>query len=372
MSTKTLWGVIAGVAAAGYSSGRSRLKARLAGAAAFLAALLAFGGVASAGVNFVCDASIGASLCTQINNTVDPLYGSTFSNANTSVWLTFGNTGLGGSAQYVTGVSYSDYLNALAAETNANSGVVRLDALNSLPTNEPALYNNNPIVLTSSLAAALGLSTGPGIDSNFNPCTLGAAGCYNGFMELASPSHLLSEGYTYYDRAGTETGSQFDIFSVIEHETDEILGTVSCVADVSSQAVDFCGSGVPSAADLYRYASPGVRSLTTTNPAYFSYDGGTTDVANYNTALNGGDFGDWNLQYACAQNYIQDAFACPGSTGDITNDGGPEINLLNSVGYNLATSVPEPATWTVLLLGIAAVGGTLRASRRRSPATVAT
>ena len=353
--------------AIGVSIRRSWSSARLAGLAVFLT-VFAVAGVANAGVNFVCDSSIGSALCAQINGTVDPLYNSTFSNANSSIYLTFGNTELGASDQYITSTTYSAYVNALTSETNTGSGVVRLEALNSLPASEPLLYRSSPVVLTSSLAAALGLPTGFGNDASFEPCALGTSGCYNGLITLATPSVLAGEGNSYYERVGTELSTQFDIFGLIEHETDELLGTSSCVADVDSTAKDACGSQDPTAADLYRFSAPGVRSLVTTNPAYFSYDDGTTDVANYNTALNRGDFGDWSLQYTCAQNYIQDAFACAGSTGDITNSGGPEVKLLNAVGFNLVTGVPEPSAWTFLLVGVGVVGATLRASRRKGVA----
>ena len=47
-----------------------------------------------------------------------------------------------------------------------------------------------------------------------------------------------------------------------------------------------------SALDLFRYSSPGARQLTAGNTAYFSLDGGNTDLNNFNT-LSGEDTGDW-------------------------------------------------------------------------------
>jgi hypothetical protein len=347
------------------------LGARLAGLAAFVISIT-FAGAASAGVSFVCDPSIGAALCTTINSTVDPIYDNTFTNADASIYLTFGNTGLGSNEQYVNFVPYTDYVGALAAETHASSGVVRLDALSSLAANATTVYGAGYVGGTSALLTDIGFSGATGNTSTLAPCSIGTAGCYNAYMVLASPAILAGESsndWSYYFRTGTEASNQFDIFSVIEHETDEVLGTISCISDSTSGLSNFCAGATgqpntPSAADLYRYSAPGSLSLQTNNPAYFSYDGGVTDVANYNTANNGGDFGDFNLQYTCAQNYIQDAFACAGSSGDITSDGGPEVKLLDAVGFNLATAVPEPDAWAILLLGVALVGGTLRARRR--------
>ena len=61
--------------------------------------------------------------------------------------------------------------------------------------------------------------------------------------------------------------------------------------------------GNPAAADLFRYGAPGVRSFalntstaepcTGTPTAYFSVNGGITNLSNYNNCNNGGDYGDW-------------------------------------------------------------------------------
>jgi hypothetical protein len=47
-----------------------------------------------------------------------------------------------------------------------------------------------------------------------------------------------------------------------------------------------------SALDLFRYSSPRGRQLAAVNTAYFSLDGGNSDLNNFNT-LSGEDAGDW-------------------------------------------------------------------------------
>jgi hypothetical protein len=78
------------------------------------------------------------------------------------------------------------------------------------------------------------------------------------------------------------------------------------------------------------------------------------DGATYNTAANGLDYADFtqNCQF------IQDAYGCPGQAGlDITNDGpgglaGPEIAILNAIGYD--TVAPEPSTVSLFALALGA------------------
>jgi hypothetical protein len=110
-------------------------------------------------------------------------------------------------------------------------------------------------------------------------------------------------------------------------------------------------------------------TLSTTPGAYFSYNGGATngaigsggDPLFYNTLSNGDDYGDFLPSSPnCGTNQaVQDAEGCPGKDAglSILNDGRGEINLLNAVGYDVASSVtttptPEPGTISLLGLGL--------------------
>src|ERR1035438_913084 len=92
---------------------------------------MAFGcTLASAGISFTCAATINtlgpATTCNTLNTTIAGLYGSTFSNANASIYIQYGITGLGQSTTgFLNLVSYGTYQNALATEGGA--GVVRAD-----------------------------------------------------------------------------------------------------------------------------------------------------------------------------------------------------------------------------------------------------
>jgi hypothetical protein len=196
---------------------------------------------------------------------------------------------------------------------------------------------------------------------------LGSAGCYNGIETVTNAAN------TWYYRSGPQPSGTYDIYSAVEHETDEVLGTSSCITGNSDNPATITtsvnctnglngnpGTGV-SAADLFRYSAAHTRSyLSSANgtTAYFSINSGVTPTANYNNSPNGADYGDWDS----ATLRIQNAFGTPDTTGtDITNDGRSEIAVLDAVGYNLVSATPEPGTMALLGLGF----GTLAIYQRR-------
>ncbi len=104
--------------------------------------------------------------------------------------------------------------------------------------------------------------------------------------------------------------------------------------------------------DLFRFKSAGTRSeLPTDTSVYFSLDGGTTNLQNFNSTTPG-DVSDW------ASNGSADAFnafAVPGVALPLTQN---DVTALDVVGYTVAVPEPTPAR----LLGIASA--TILLSRR--------
>ena len=308
-------------------------------------------------ITYTCDPSIEATApgtCNYLNTTIAGLYASTFSNANANIYITFGITGLGESVQYLNFFSYSTYLSALTSHSSGDA--VDLAALASLPASEPAIFSGGEVNVTTALGQALGLSGLTGATSTIAACTPGTAGCYNGVITITTPANLSSEtGSTqslyFRQNGGTQPSTAYDFYSIVEHETDEILGTSSCVSTGPGSLQDGCGGSIASAVDLFRYSAASTRVFISTTPgAYFSYNSGTTNVAVYNTLANGEDYADW----ATNCKHVQDAIGCLGGSFDITNDGGVEISVLDAVGFNRAAAaatylggdILTQGTWT--------------------------
>ena len=316
------------------------------------------------GVVYTCDPSIATATCTYLNTTVAGWYNDTFTNANASIYITYGTTGLGSSTAYPNSITYAQYLSAVTANTNKSA--IQTSALAALGTYDTPAYNGGNIGLTGALAATLGYPGLNGITtpaSGENLCALGTTGCYNTIITITNdPGTPL-----YYDNlGGAEPGDAYDFYGTVAHETDEVLGTSSCTHtnNAGTALSDGCGAGVPSAVDLFRYSSAGnlvlASSLDGTPGQYFSYDGGTTNDANgvagtpkvYNTLFNGDDYADYtSSQPDCGTDIaVQDAEGCPGEDSglSILNDGGSEIKILNAVGYdtpaasNTAAAISSP------------------------------
>lgn len=344
-----------------------------------LTLLLALGvSLVSAGtVNYVCDGNstqtvnpdhYAAGTCAYLNSNIAALYNSTFTNASANILVEMGNTGLGESDAADNVITYNQYVSALTA--TASHDTIDTSALTALSTLDTAVYGSDDVIVTNALAGALGFTTTGGVNASLNSCTLGTNGCYDGVIILAFPS-VLPQGQSYYypQQGGQQGSSSYDIYSVVEHETDEILGTSSCITTQGSTLADWCdsalaaahissGPGTPAATDLFRYNAAG--QLAANNAyiglssapagAYFSYNGGVTNGAAgavYNTISNSEDYAD----FASNCSHVQDADGCLGKSLDITNDGNSEINILDAEGFNLAT--PEPGTWLLLAGGLA-------------------
>jgi hypothetical protein len=209
-------------------------------------------------------------------------------------------------------------------------------------------------------------------------CDIGRDGCYDAYVIVTNdPGTPL-----YYDNlGGPEPADAYDFYATVEHETDEVLGTASCMSTATSSKLpsgavrtvrrasrriapdaavlaDNCGGSTPSVVDLFRYNREDHLALNSdyigvaSAPvgAYFSYDGGKTKPVIgvvgspkfYNTLANGEDYADFvSSTPDCGTNQaVQDAEGCPGEDAglNIQDDGWGEINILNAVGYDRQTA----------------------------------
>ncbi len=294
---------------------------------------------ASNGIVYTCDptvTAVSATACTILNTTIAALYSSAFANANASIYVTLGSAGLGESEYAVDNVSYTAFRTALtAAESDPND---ILAVTSSVPAASP--YGTDQVQLTGALAHALGFTFNFGITPSGTICSLGPTNCYDGIITIANNVPL-------YFRNGSIGSNQYDFFTVVEHETDEILGTASCAfADGAAP----CESNIIYPADLYRYHSNGTRSFApgtnnactasdSTN-ACFSLDG-IHMLQQYNNQDESLDSGDWS--YGCTKTLVQNAELCSGN-GNVDISPTAEILVLDSIGYTLTSSATGAAT----------------------------
>ena len=249
-----------------------------------------------------------------------------------TVRIEFGsmNTGLGQSSTFTNDLSYSQYRSDLANNQILSSNDSL--ALASLPVASTNPVNGNAeVVLTLPNLRAIGQTAlgnnGGGFDSTIT----------------------LNLSDLNLSRTGPQDSTKYDLQAVTTHEIDEVLGIGGAGSILSAS-----GPTVPTdpvgSMDLFRFASSGARSFTTsaTATAYFSINSGATKLTNFNQ--NGsGDFGDWATG---PTPQVQDAFGTPGVD---VNLGPNELTALDVIGYNLV-AVPEPGSGTLLVSGLLAIG----------------
>ena len=206
---------------------------------------------------------------------------------------------LGESESYLESFSYSQIQTALIANATSSN---QLSAVSSLPTSAPV---NGTFYLTLADATALGL--------------LSSSTILDGYVGFNS-----SFSYAYNDSSGVPAGA-YDLYGVVAHEISEVMGRISML-DSSNSYSDL---------DLFRYSAPGVLSFVGTTSAYFSGDGGNTNL-NYFNSNPSGDFGDWA---SSAGNNSYDAFSNSGVVNPVTQ---ADITVMNILGYDLTSQTSSP------------------------------
>ena len=259
-------------------------------------------------------------------------------------------SGLGQSDTFETSLSYAQYRAALLADaTSANDLTALANTAGGI--NNP-VNGSASITLKTANARAVGLS---GAVGTFIDPLSGCVG-YSGDSCIG-----LNLSNTNDTQRGFSSGSS--LITVVEHEINEALGLGSTLTGTTVPIN-------PAPEDLFRWASAGTRSFNTnacgSGPAaYFSIDGGATNLNGFNNCANGADYGDW-VTHTPTQ--IQDAIT-NGTSAPFMTTALPESVALDVIGYTLAGSraIPEPASLALLTVGLLG----LRHVRRRRADTSA-
>ena len=266
--------------------------------------------------------NIDAATQTVINNAI-AYYEKTFiTNITVNIEFHTMSSGLGQSLTAVYGGSYSGIRAALGANGTSTDDTTALANTPSGSTNP--ISGSSNIDLKSPTGRAMGLNTPEVQLGGTCPSGFTGSGCIGLNVTLANSHGALT--------------------AVVEHEMDEVLGLGS---SLGSSLTD------PSMEDLFRWASAGTRSFaanaSTTNPcaggtpaAFFSIDGGNTDINQFNNCNNGGDYGDW-ITHSPSQ--VQDAFTNFSGTPSLLV-GSAEVRALDVIGFNIAfKNFPDIEVW---------------------------
>lgn len=209
-------------------------------------------------------------------------------------------------------LSYSQVRQDLAANSTSSATAT---AVASLPATNPT--RGGVFAVSSAQEKAFGLL--PANDS-----------AIDGAVGFGGTSNF---NFNPNDRA---IANEIDFVGVAEHEITHAMGRV--------EGLQEDGPGQYSIMDLFRYASSGNRQLGTGLPAYFSINGGKTDLDNYDVTS---DLADW-----AASNGPDsfNAYASAGVENPVTQS---DITEMNVIGFAVSgSSLPTPLLGAVTVTGI--------------------
>ena len=226
---------------------------------------------------------------------------------------------LGASETNLATFGYSDILSALNNTATASGNPDQLAAASTLPDSNPTTRRSTDnITIATAEAKALGLIPG---DST----------AIDGYVGFAGDPSLWS-----FSPTATPAQNEYYFIGVAEHEISEVMGRFSDIGDVNLR-------GQYSVMDLFRYSAEGTRDLragssTGNATAYFSVDGGKTNLGTWNNIAGNGDTGDWYPKGPAPDG--NDAFNDYSNPNVINPLSSNDVTLMNVLGWTLGCFMP--------------------------------
>lgn len=317
----------------------------------------------------ITDASDASSVEFAIDtaiSTIDSLY----SNSGTVniVFMQASGSFVGESETADYGYSYSTYLGLLsAASAREPTNTVLTTALANVSSGNQPGSGGDVVVTTADAQIVLRQNAHDGVTGCFNSSGTFVDTCGQLYDGVVTLSDSVPMNYTT-----TPVYSEYSAIAGAEHEIDEMLGGGGQGSTLNAIQQGYSGyDNDIGVLDLYRYSAPGVASFSTSSgaTAYFSVDGGTTDIVDFNQNSSG-DYADFAQSGSAIGEFsptgdVQSAFGTESIVPSYTA-ASPEYLMMESIGYD-GTAVPEPASLGILGSALAGLLATRRRWMRRRP-----
>ncbi len=230
-------------------------------------------------------------------------------------------------------------------------------ALSPTPYLDNTGANTNTIRMTSANAKALNLPVSAASDATI---TFG-----NSFTYDFNPSDGINPG-------------AYDFIGLATHEIGHALGFISGVDILVGNSVNPPGFAddaftYVNTLDLFRYSTlsvanasgPVIDFTADTRVKFFSINKGVTQGAGFSTGSNSA-FGDGRQASHWKDNLGLGIMDPTAGTGELLAISANDVQAFDVIGWSLATAVPEPSTYALMILGIGGLLARRHAAQQRA------